>query len=83
MKTSFILAIIFACASFGVSGEDKIIYQYKKYEKFDLGDLEIKGDILAPGDLSVNQRGRREFTRKLYDKSDFDRESLDDAQEIR
>lgn len=25
-------------------GEDqKIIYQYKKYEKFDLGNLEVKG----------------------------------------
>ena len=36
----------------------KEVYMYKKYEKFDLGDLEVKGELVAPGDISVDERER-------------------------
>ena len=50
-----------------------IVYKYKEYEKFDLGDLEIKGNIIAPGDISVKERRRKVFERKLLRKTHFDR----------
>ena len=48
------------------------MYKYKQYEKFDLGDMEIKGEIVAPGDISVKERQRKVFHRNLYQREDFD-----------
>ena len=65
--------ILFAFAiSFSAYCEENVIYQYKKYEKFDLGDLEVKGQLVAPGDLSVRERDRRRFELDLYNRADFD-----------
>jgi hypothetical protein len=67
------LLILFVFAiSFSAYGEENVIYQYKKYEKFDLGDLEVKGQLVAPGDLSVRERDRRRFELDLYNRADFD-----------
>lgn len=52
--------------------DDKVIYQYKKYEKFDLGNLEVKGQLIAPGDISVRERERKRFELDLYSRKDFD-----------
>ena len=52
--------------------EEKIIYQYKKYEKFDLGHLEVKGQLSAPGDISVRDRERRKFELNFFSRKDFD-----------
>ena len=32
----------------GEKKNQKVIYKYKSYEKFDLGNLEIKGSVIAP-----------------------------------
>lgn len=52
--------------------DQQVIYQYKKYEKFDLGNLEVKGELIAPGDISVRERDRRRFELDLYSRKDFD-----------
>ena len=52
--------------------DEKVIYQYKKYEKFDLGNLEVKGQLIAPGDISVRERERKRFELELYNRKDFD-----------
>ncbi len=65
------ILFIFAI-SFSAYAEENVIYQYKKYEKFDLGDLEVKGQLVAPGDLSVRERDRRRFELDLYNRADFD-----------
>ena len=49
--------------------EGPVIYQYKKYEKFDLGDLEVKGQLIAPGDISVRERERKSFEVELYNRT--------------
>jgi hypothetical protein len=57
----------------GVFGEEqKVVYQYKKYEKFDLGNLEVKGQLIAPGDISVRERERKRFELDLFSRKDFD-----------
>jgi hypothetical protein len=51
--------------------KEKIIYQYKKYEKFDLGNLEVKGQLIAPGDISVRERERKRFELGLFERREF------------
>ena len=64
-------------------GDDKVIYQYKKYEKFDLGNLEVKGQLIAPGDISVRERERRRFEMDLYSRKDFDGFIKKDVESLR
>jgi hypothetical protein len=63
--------------------EEKVIYQYKKYEKFDLGNLEVKGELIAPGDISVRDRERRRFELDLYTRKDFDKFIKKDIESLR
>ena len=67
-----ILITICLFSSAQTLSKEKVVYKYKQYEKFDLGDLEIKGSIIAPGDLSVKERRRKIFKRKLFKRKDFD-----------
>lgn len=63
--------------------KEKVVYKYKEYERFDLGDMEIKGSIVAPGDLSVKERRRKIFHRNLYQKKDFDKLIIQEIKYIR
>ena len=81
------MKLIFALTALALANaalaEKKIIYKYKEYEKFDLGDLEIKGSIVAPGDLSVKERRRKTFERNLLNKKDFDEKIIQDIKFLR
>jgi hypothetical protein len=66
-----------------MADEQKIIYQYKKYEKFDLGNLEVKGELIAPGDISVRERDRRKFELDLFTRKDFDTFLKRDVESLR
>lgn len=74
MKKLSLLTLILISINAVKSQDEKIIYQYKKYEKVDLGDLEVKGNVLAPGDITIMERDRARFQRELFDKPDFDQE---------
>ncbi len=63
--------------------EQKVIYQYKKYEKFDLGNLEVKGQLIAPGDISVRERERRRFEMDLFNRDNFDSFIAKDLESLR
>lgn len=63
------LFLLFAAPAF--ADEPKVIYEYKKYEKFDLGNLEVKGQLIAPGDISVRERERRRFELVLFNRKEF------------
>lgn len=57
--------------------------EYKQYESFDLGNLEIEGKIIAPGDLSVQQRDRKRFNRDLFERFNFNPEIKEDIYHLR
>lgn len=79
-----LLVLLFAFSPAKSLAEDKrVIYKYKQYEKFDLGDLEIKGSIIAPGDLSVKERRRKTFNRKLYRRYNFDKKIIQEIKFLR
>jgi hypothetical protein len=63
--------------------EERTIYEYKKYERFDLGNLEVKGQLIAPGDISVRERERKRFQLELYSRKDFDPFIRKDMESIR
>lgn len=63
--------------------DPNVIIEYKKYESFDLGNLEIKGTLIAPGDLSVQERDRRRFSRSLFERENFDPEVAADVKHLR
>lgn len=63
--------------------KEKIIYKYKQYEKFDLGDMEIKGELIAPGDLTVKERSNRFINRKLYKRKEYSKELIYDIKYMR
>tara|TARA_X000000950_G_C13853842_1_gene635753 strand:- start:88 stop:351 length:264 start_codon:yes stop_codon:yes gene_type:complete len=51
--------------------KQKIIYKYKKYEKFNLEDISVDGETGVPGDLSLINRYQRKFKNKLPYRKNF------------
>ena len=56
------------------SSKKNIRYEYKKYEKFDLGEIGVSGDMGSPGDISISPGLRKEFRNKLPEKNNFEKE---------
>lgn len=86
MKTLLLLSLIFNFSSWAQTpkgSKKNVIIKYKQYESFDLGNLEIKGKIIAPGDLSVKERQRKRFSRPLFERDQFDPEVRKDIQNLR
>ena len=67
----------------GALGKDKVIYKYKQYERFDLGDMEIKGELVAPGDLTVKERKNRFLHRKLWERREYSNELINEIKYMR
>lgn len=49
----------------------KIVYKYKKYEKFNLEDISVDGETGVPGDISLINRYQRKFKNKLPYRKNF------------
>jgi len=69
----YFLTIILSFSAFSADkkGEGKVIYEFKKYERIDLGSLQIKGNILAPGDITVTETDHDFNDRDLYIRKNF------------
>lgn len=85
MKNILLLTIALTSLSAFAQEDVKknIVYKYKEYEVIDLGSLEIKGQIMAPGDLTVNERERQSFKRALLEKNNFDFENRREIENLR
>lgn len=82
IKLILITTFLFS-TSIAFAQKKKVVYKYKEYEKFDLGDLEIKGSIVAPGDISVKERRRKVFERDLHHREDFDQKIIEEIKFLR
>ena len=49
----------------------KVVYKYKKYEKFNLEDISVDGETGVPGDISLINRYQRKFKNKLPYRKNF------------
>lgn len=84
MKLLIILFMAMIVSSNAVAEEKKnTVYKYKEYEAIDLGAMEVKGQIIAPGDLTVNERERKVFKRSLLEKTNFDFENRREIENLR
>ena len=54
--------------------QPKVIYKYKKYERFDFEDFAIEGDLGGPGDLSITPRETKDFLNRLPLRQNFNPE---------
>ena len=61
----------------------KIVYKYKKYQKFDFEDLVIEGDTGGPGDLSVSPTASIKVINKLPYRINFNPEIRKGIERIR
>ncbi len=73
------LAFIILCmpGAFGAEvkeGEQKIIYKYKQFEKFDFDEIGVEGDKGIPGDLSILPRYQKYFKNRLPYRKNFNPE---------
>jgi hypothetical protein len=84
MKRLIIFSIFLSFGTLHAEEKKKtVIYKYKDYEAIDLGSLEIKGKIIAPGDLTVSERERKAFKRELLEKTNFDLENKREVYNLR
>jgi len=70
MKLLLIVMSLFIGASHA-QVKRKVIYEYKKFEKFDFEEIGVEGEAGAPGDLSVNPSPRKDYANRLPERKDF------------
>lgn len=83
MKTLILLLLVFHSMNVYSKTNKKVTYKYKKFERFDMDDLNIEGDMSNPGDLSIDPRFRRKFKNRLPSRPNFKREMLSSIEAIR
>ena len=84
MKILIIILILnFSNISFAEEKDKNTVYKYKDYEVIDLGSLEIKGQIIAPGDITISEKERKIFKRSLLEKDNFDYENKREIENLR
>lgn len=57
-----------------VTKSEKVIYKYKKYEKFDFETIDVDAGLGNKGELSVFSRYIKKFKNKLPYRTNFRRE---------
>ena len=60
----------------------KIIYEYKKEDYFNFEALNVKGELLSPGDLSSKATKRAKYSPSKYIRKNFDDYIVNDLLEI-
>ena len=83
LKILFALSLVFLINTTEAGDKNNTIYKYKAYEVVDLGSMEVKGQIVAPGDLTVNDRERKVFKRSLLEKENYDFENRREIENLR
>ncbi|MBI2519685.1 MAG: hypothetical protein HYV97_04690 [Bdellovibrio sp.] len=78
MKTLFLVFTILClqrvfCAEVK-QGEQRVIYKYKQFEKFDFDEIGVEGDKGIPGDLSILPRYQKYFKNRLPYRKNFNPE---------
>lgn len=69
----FAIALLISVSAFAQE-KGNVRYEYKKFEKFDFDEIGVEGEAGSPGDISVSPRLRKEFSNKLPEKRNFNKE---------
>ena len=73
MRMSFCIftLLVFSSVCLAKKKKEKIVYKYKKYEKFNLEDISVDGETGNPGDISLINRYQKKFKNKLPYRKNF------------
>lgn len=82
MRILALILVLFSFSSFAQKNE-KIIYKYKKFEKFDFEDIVIEGETGAPESISISPRFIKTFKNKLPYRKNFNAEIRKGIERIR
>ena len=89
MKRIIVLALILlfsigtdATAS-GKKGSKKIIYRYKKYQKFDFDKFAVEGETGAPEGIDIIRRGLIKYPNRLPYRKNFNVEIRKGMERVR
>lgn len=69
----FAIALLISTSAFAQQ-KGNVRYEYKKFEKFDFDEIGVEGEAGSPGDISISPRLRKEFSNKLPEKRNFNKE---------
>jgi len=69
----FAIALLISVSAFAQE-KGNVRYEYKKFEKFDFDEIGVEGEAGSPGDISISPRLRKEFSNKLPEKKNFNKE---------
>lgn len=83
MKLLLLSLALAAAPAVAERAKGKVIYEYKKYEKFDFEEIGVAGETGAPGDLSVSPTPRRDYENRLPERREFNKEIRKAASGIR
>lgn len=78
-----VLTLALAARAQEITTDPKIIYKYKKFEKFDFEDIVIEGETGGPGDLSISSRFQKQFQNKLPYRKNFNAEIRKGIERVR
>jgi len=81
MKMLILICVISSSAF--AEGQKDVKYEYKKLEKFDFDEIGVEGEAGSPGDISIAPRLRKEFSNKLPEKKNFNKEMKKSIEGIR
>lgn len=79
----FLIIILFLIPLGNAQSDKEVNYEYRKYEKFDLGSMQIQGDLVAPGDVSIREKERETFSLDLFIRKHSDDLGKHDAATVR
>ena len=84
MKFLIILSVLITSSGLHAQQKKKkIIYEYKKFEKFDFQEIGVEGESGSPGDLSVSPNPRKDYGNRLPERREFNKEIRKAASGIR
>jgi hypothetical protein len=75
-RTFLFVFIIFGSANVFGGTKTVIEYEYKNYTKIDLSELSIKGKIVTPTDLTVNNTDFAIIREELWERTNFHHDIL-------
>ena len=83
MKIFLILFLGFVFSDSYAQRKGKVVYKYKKYQRFDFDDLLVEGDTESPGDISISSRFQKKFRNKLPYRRNFNPEMVRSIESVR
>ena len=83
MKICFVMLLLLVAAGSYSQSKGKVVYKYKKYQKFDFEDLVVDGDSGKPGDISITSRFQKKFRNNLPYRRNFHPEMIRSIESVR